>query len=197
MSTNDVPGANPVNQDELRMGCWAEHDDGSLIFVKSVENERVIFEMYDTSASPIVQYTDAMLEPAFKKQFSFDAKNKKSIKWIWHDKTGFPWDRVIKAGARDGLGYASAEDQLSAAGRVAVSLALRGKNVDPEALKHLMDAFSPEGRTIASKLQEAISTLPTDDKVSKKKAQILADAQKKIDALDKKPKGLLARIMNR
>lgn len=37
MSTNDVPGANPVNKDILAAGCWAEHADGSLLFVKGNE----------------------------------------------------------------------------------------------------------------------------------------------------------------
>lgn len=31
MSTNDVPGAKTENRDVLAMGCWAEHEDGSLI----------------------------------------------------------------------------------------------------------------------------------------------------------------------
>lgn len=79
MATNDVPGANPSNADQLRMGCWAEHEDGSLIFVKSVEGSRVIYELYDVASNPIVQYTDAMPEEGFKTQFSWDPKKKDSI----------------------------------------------------------------------------------------------------------------------
>ena len=33
MSTNDVPGAKAANGDELAALNWAEHDDGSYIFV--------------------------------------------------------------------------------------------------------------------------------------------------------------------
>lgn len=196
MSTNDVPGANPANHDSLAMGCWAEHEDGSLIFVKSTEGNRVIYEMYDLSSPTIVQYTDAMLEDAFKKQFSYDAKKTKSVKWVWHDKVSFPWDRIIKAGARDGVGYASADDQLSAAARVALSLSLRGKDLDPETKKHLMEFISPAGKTITSRLQEAISSLPIDDKQAEKKKKILLDAQKKLDAVEK-PKGFLKRLVGR
>lgn len=35
MSTQDVPGANRANRDQLASGCWAEHEDGSLLFVKA------------------------------------------------------------------------------------------------------------------------------------------------------------------
>ena len=49
MSTNDVPGANPANRDELAMGAWAEHADGSLIFVESTEGGTCIYEVFDLS----------------------------------------------------------------------------------------------------------------------------------------------------
>jgi len=62
MSTNDVPGHNPVNNDELRSNCWAEHDDGSLILVQSTEGGRVIYMMFDLSVEPVVEYRDAMPE---------------------------------------------------------------------------------------------------------------------------------------
>lgn len=181
MSTNDVPGANAINNDALAMGCWAEHSDGSLIFVKSVEGSRVIYEMYDTSADPIVQYTDAMIEDAFKTQFSWKPTDPNSIKWTWHDKTPFPWDRVIKSGAKDGLGYASAQDQISAAARVALSLSLRGKDISPEELKHLMDQIAPAGSkqlNIIDKIQSAIDGLPTDNRVASKGKKLLVKAQK-------------------
>lgn len=183
MATNDVPGANPSNADQLRMGCWAEHEDGSLIFVKSVEGSRVIYELYDVASNPIVQYTDAMPEEGFKTQFSWDPKKKDSIKWTWHDKTGFPWDRVIKSGAKDGTNFASAQDQISAAARVALSMALRGKDVDPDTMKHLMESVTPSGRGIIDKLQAAIDGLPSKDKISKKRAKILKKAKKQLAAL--------------
>lgn len=131
MATHDVPGANPANKDQLAMGCWAEHQDGSLIFVLSVEGGRVVYQMYDLLRGQIVEYKDAMPETDFKKTFSFDGSSK-SLKWTWHDKTPFDWNRVIKAGARDGLHYASAVDQLSAAQRVAESLKLRGVTRNPD-----------------------------------------------------------------
>jgi hypothetical protein len=199
MSTNDVPGFGEASSDVLAMGCWAEHEDGSLIFVKSTEGQRIIYEMYDVNSSTVVQYTDAMLEDAFKKQFSWTNKeknNKKNTKWSWHNRTLFPWDKVIKAGVKDGIGYASAGDQLSAAARVALSLSLQGRDLDPETKKHLMDFLSPASKTITSRLQEAISSLPIDDRQAEKKKKILLDAQKKLAAVEK-PKGFLKRLVGR
>ena len=135
MSTNDVPGHKACNNDQLQMGCWAEHSDGSLIFVESVENHRVIYSMFDLAKEPVVEYRDAMPEKDFKANFSWDAdgtqakKKVPNIAWTWHDKTPFPWDRVIKEGARDGMRFASASDLRTAAERVAESLQLRAEKV--------------------------------------------------------------------
>lgn len=128
MSTNDVPGARSSNNDVLAMGCWAEAEDGSLLFVKSVEGGRVLFEMYDLAENPITQYVDGMTEIEFKKLFSYDSKKtdittgrgKKvpMTKWTWHDKTPFPWDRVIKSGAKSGTTFAHAGDLIAAADNV-------------------------------------------------------------------------------
>jgi hypothetical protein len=123
MSTNDVPGAKAQNNDTLHIGCWAEHDDGSLILVEGNENGRVIYSVFDLLKKPIVEYRDAMPETVFKKTFSYDGSN---IKWTWHDKTPFPWDKIIKAGANDGQRLAAVDDILTAAQRVAESLKLRG-----------------------------------------------------------------------
>ena len=133
MSTNDVPGGNPINNDVLKMGCWAESSDGSLMFVESVENGRVIYSMFDASRQPVIEYRDAMPETEFKTVFSWNAdrsaikntksKNVPTIKWTWHDKSSFPWDKV----AKDGIKYASAADQISDAQRVADSLNLRAE----------------------------------------------------------------------
>jgi hypothetical protein len=130
MSTNDVPGANPANRDALAMGAWAEHADGSLIFVESNEGARVIYSIFDMSKTPIVEFRDAMPEVNFKREYSWDPARPSGEKWTWHDKTPFPWDRVIREGARDGLRYASARDQLTAAERVAERLRLRGEEYD-------------------------------------------------------------------
>jgi hypothetical protein len=115
MSTNDVPGYKSSNRDELAMGCWAEHEDGSLIFVESTEGGRAVYSMFDMEKKPVIEYRDAMAIGAFKKMFSFDGRNEK---WTWHDKTPFPWDRIIKAGGRDGTRYADVEDHLTEAERI-------------------------------------------------------------------------------
>ena len=115
MSTNDVPGARKANNDELAMGCWAEHEDESLIFVESTEGGRVIYSIFDMEKDPVIEYRDAMAIGAFKKLFSYDGKNDK---WTWHDKTPFPWDRIIQAGGRDGVRYADVEAHLSEAERI-------------------------------------------------------------------------------
>lgn len=149
MSTNDVPGHNPKNADVLAMGCWAESADGSLIFVESVENGRVIYSMFDAAFTPVVEYRDAMPELEFKTVFSWKADRKAvqgkpaakvptTIQWTWHDKTPFPWDRVIKKGAKDGARFASAADQLSDAQRVADSLQLRGEKFAESQADHMV-----------------------------------------------------------
>lgn len=144
MSTNDVPGANPVNADVLAMGCWAEHEDGSLIFVESTEGNRVVYSMFDMSKDPIIEYRDAMPEVSFKKTFSWEPDSKKAKKkstnekWTWHDKTPFNWDRVIPHGAQDGTRLASAAAIMTAAERVAASLKLHGGRISEE-LKYRAD----------------------------------------------------------
>ncbi len=175
MATHDVPGAVGVHNDELGMGCWAEHEDGSLIFVQSTEGGRVVYQMFDLSVDPITEYRDAMPEKGFKEFFSWNPKKKDSIKWKWHDKTPFPWERVIKAGARDGHHFASAHDQLSAAAKVANSIdKKRGKGkkgkkgkkmkkqkVNPVAYEHLMEeeVKGPLRNRIIDKVQGAINKL--------------------------------------
>lgn len=158
MSTNDVPGANPVNRDELSMGCWAEHTDGSLILVEGNENHQVVYSIFDTSKDPVVEYRDAMDEKGFKSKFSWDPKSQDSIKWTWHDKTSFPWKRVMKD-FDDGPRYASGRDFLSVAARVAESMGLKGKNVDSKDVEHRTDKLSPKQTKILKKIQENIAKL--------------------------------------
>jgi hypothetical protein len=159
MSTNDVPGANAKNGDILAAGCWAEHEDESLIFVEGNEQGRVIFCVFDVEKTPIIQYRHAMPETAFKKQFSWNAKDKDSIQWTWHDKTPFPWDRIIKEGLEDGPGYASAEDQLTAAERVAESLRMRGRELDENDFAHRRDEPRERSRTIMDRIRGAVNEL--------------------------------------
>lgn len=169
MSTNDTPGANPANNDVLAMGCWAEHDDGSMIFVEDVdENDVVVYVIFDLSKDPKQQYRDAMPSKDFKKMYSWDPKKKDSIKWTWHDKTKMPWKRVMKH-FPDGHGYASAADQIAAADalkesirektaaeRVAEKIGARKEEVD----RAKVAAWAGEQVTkIKSKLGRALNEL--------------------------------------
>lgn len=156
MSTSDVPGAKASNRDELSMGCWAEHDDGSLIFVESTEGGRVVYMIFDIAADPPVEYRDAMNEQPFKKKFSW-AGDKKKDKWTWHDKTPFPWDRIIDAGTKSGVGFASADHLETAAKRVAQSRKLRGKDLDPSDWEHM----TPREKAghILDRIQDALDGL--------------------------------------
>ena len=161
MSTNDVPGFEPRNKDELANGAWAEHDDGSLLLVQSTEGGRVVYMMFDMSTEPITEYRDAMPEKGFKKTFSWNPKDKDSIKWTWHDKTPFPWDRVIREGASPGMHYVSADDHISAAERVALARRLRAEDFDPEEHDHEVEkkVKGKTGRRIIRALQQVIDEL--------------------------------------
>jgi hypothetical protein len=165
MSTNDVPGHKPANKDQLATGCWAEHADGSLIFVESTEGGRVVYSIFDMDKVPIVEYRDAMAEGGFKTAFSWDPKKAgKQERWTWHDKTPFPWDRIIKAGGKDGTKYASAEDHLNAAERVRRSREIhRGQPVDTEAARTRVDTLGKKAKSILKRLQDAINQLSPGD----------------------------------
>jgi hypothetical protein len=168
MSTNDVPGYKEENRDELALGCWAEHEDGSLILVEGVEKGVVVYTMFDTSMDPIIEYRDRMAEGAFKEAFSWRpdlqpiAKGKKkkdivpNIKWTWHDKTPFDWDRVIVGGLQGGMKYADSESLLSSAARVARHRELRGRKFDYDP-----NRISGVGKRIRDKIQRAITALRT------------------------------------
>ncbi len=151
MATPDVPGANPLNGDNLHTGCWAEHPDGSYIQVQGFENGRVVYEVFDTSKSPVVAYRDAMPEDQFKRQFSWKPTDPASVRWSWHDRTDMPWEVIfskgLQPGSRTALGrdaiegaadiadtmdrVAGADDDAGAAARrVARDLHLRGQDVD-------------------------------------------------------------------
>jgi len=120
-----VPGARASNKDTLGTGCWAEHKDGSLIFVEGAENGRVIYSVFDLmDPDNPLEYRDAMKERDFKKAYSW--KPGKRDKWTWHDKTAFPWEKIIEIGAKDGVRFPSADRLISAAERVAVSRKLKG-----------------------------------------------------------------------
>jgi hypothetical protein len=190
MSTNDVPGAKPENADTLHGGCWAEHSDGSMMVVYAVEGGRVIFSIFNLAASPPLDYRTAMNEEAFKLQFSWRPSDKKSVKWTWHDKSPFPWSRVVQADMRP---MPSTSDQVTAALSAVESLALvgitpEGKPIDPKALEHLRSVLSrPSAKAIADKIQAAIASCDAPEST---KAAL-------IDALSKPTppkKGLWSRI---
>jgi len=166
MSTNDVPGAKSYNNDELAIGCWAEHNDGSLILVESSEGGRVIYSVFDISKAPPVEFRDSMPEQGFKDHFTWDPDNKNDdqIKWVWHDKSPFPWDRIIKEGIPDGVRHACAHDLITSANRVAESRSLHGKEVDTKELevrlpKTVLGKLNRAGNAVISGIQKAISEL--------------------------------------
>ncbi len=161
MSTNDVPGHNPVNNDDLAMGCWAEHEDGSLMLVQSSEGGRIIYSVFDMAADPPLEYKDTMAEKAFKKQYSWDKKKSKKDKWTWHDKSRFPWDKVMSSDIQQGVGYVSADDFETAAGRVAKSRKLRGTELDDDDTEQMAAKFGEMSLgdkigSIVTDLQKAI-----------------------------------------
>lgn len=158
MSTNDVPGARAQNEDELAMGCWAEHEDGSLIFVENTEGDQVIYSMFDLSREPIMEWRDAMEEDEFKTTFSYPGKS--GEKWTWHDKTPFPWDRVIE-NFPQGARHASVNTIMTAAQRVAERLGLRGRRRSREDLTHMQDDIRGEAEQLISRLQRVIERMPS------------------------------------
>lgn len=157
MSTNDVPGAKAENHDVLAMGCWAEHEDGSLIFVESLEAGRVIYSVFDIGTVPPVEYRDAMAELIFKTRYSWPpTPGDDDIRWTWHDKTPFPWTRVMEdfpAGQR----AVSAIQTMSAAQRVAESLHLRAESV--RVREETKPTIQRAARQIMNGLADAVRSL--------------------------------------
>lgn len=182
MSTNDVPGAKSANNDELNCGCWAEHEDNSLIFVYSTEGDEAVYSLFDPNRNPVQEFRDKMPIDEFKKYFSWDGNNN-SVKWTWHDKTAFPWDKLISAGARDGvLPSASAHDQLTESKNVvqmlAKALGIVGNEFDENAISHLASKDSP--RKMINVIQEGINECPAGKSKSSKKMKKLLKKQEKI-----------------
>ncbi len=165
MSTNDVPGAKASNRDVLAAGCWSEHEDGTLIFVKGTE-DRVVYEIYDMADDPPTTYTDAMAEEEFKKFFSWDPKGE-GLKWTWHDKTPFPWERIIKVSPRPKPSYASADAHASAAQKVVNSLRRRGHNIAErkarrEEMGHMVEQEGSRGMLVLEKIATALERAFTE-----------------------------------
>lgn len=153
MSTQDVPGANPANGDELTMGCWAEHEDGSLIFVESTEADRVVYSIFDLSVDPPLEYRDAMPRHGFERAFSYPTET--GDKWTWHDKTPFPWERIMDD-FQPGSRPASAVAQLSAAARVAKHLDLKAGEISPSVWGRAAGAAGSRARQVMDKFRRAL-----------------------------------------
>jgi hypothetical protein len=108
----------------LGVNSWAEHKDGSLVRVDGLEGDSVIFSVIRVDAKPALEYRDAMALADFNKEFS--PGNKLGLTWTWHDKTPFPWDRVMKV-VPSGTKAVSVQDTMSAAQRVGEDLQLRAE----------------------------------------------------------------------
>lgn len=157
MSTQDVPGYGSAKSDRLAMGHWAEHDDGSLLLVESTEGGRVVYVMFDMVQKPPVEYRDAMPQEGFERTFSWTSPDKQvASPWSWHDKTPFPWEKIIEYGFPAGQKQPSANAILSAARRVAESLGLRKRNLDPKNYDHLRDQVGPTGQSIIDRIQRIL-----------------------------------------
>jgi len=76
-----------------------------------------------------VEYRASMLIGDFGRKFSVDpskmSAKKKQDSWTWHDKTPFPWEKIMQKGVREGLRHPSADQLLSQARRVEESAAKR------------------------------------------------------------------------
>ena len=168
MATYVVPGADPKNYDKLAVGCWAEHDDGSLIYVKEITPSHfVVFDVYDPSdGSPTILYTDRMPLERFNVSFSFELKrsSESQIKWLWHDKTPFPWDRVLNGLHRPHNADKIQNTPPSAAARISSALKLSLAGIlTPSYLKTLREGSDSDNpgisQTIFSRIKNAIGRL--------------------------------------
>lgn len=156
MATHDVPGANPVNNDALAVGNWAEHQDGSLIHVEGTESNRIVFQMFDLSHKPYTRWLGAMPEPEFKLKFSRPPTGTSKEQWTWHDKRSFPWDRVMAAFQTPAPEFVNPEDQLSAAQRVAESLNLHGQRLTQDIVAGRGEEQARRGKAIWDKIDTAV-----------------------------------------
>lgn len=155
MATTDVPGANPKNRDALDIGCWAEDDqDTSLLHVVGREHGQVIYQMYDLTNGMF--YQDAMLEQDFKATFSHPPTGQSAERWTWHDKTTFPWDRVMKRIDRPVPQHADVMDQLTAAAHVAERLNIEGRRLDDDEVTPHVEQRRRRGYAIMDRIADAI-----------------------------------------
>lgn len=168
MATTDIPGSNPANGDKLAMGSWAEHADGSRLFIEGTEGGLVTYSMFDMSRRPVVEYRDRMGEADFRARFAASMAGA----WTWHDKTPFPWDEVIREGAQAGVRLAGAADQITLAQRIAESHDLRAREVTTPELQARQQAFTQleqQHPTVAAALTaflQSLTQMPSDNPAS-------------------------------
>jgi len=160
MSTNAVPGANPVNKEYLDRGAWAEDkDQTSLVHVIGKEAGSIVFQIYDLSEDPIIFYQDAMIESEFKNFFSVPPVGTSDVVWTWHDKTDFPFDRVMKRFSSKASHHADVKDQLSVAQRIAAKLHIKGKRLTEEDVSAQTEQERGRGLAIIDAIGDALSKI--------------------------------------
>jgi hypothetical protein len=140
MSTTDVPGFDPRNGDRLHEGCWAEHPDRSLLHILQHEGGRVVYDVFDLSHPGLVtRRVYAMPTESFNRAYSWRFTDPISRRWLWHDKTGFPWDRVFEnlGGDEADLGEVEISESPDVAGRLAERLLLTVEAMTEEELSRL------------------------------------------------------------
>ena len=160
MSTNDVPGANPVNKDYLDRGAWAEDkDQTSLVHVIGKEAGSVVFQIYDLTEDPIIFYQNAMIESEFKDFFSVPPVGTSDVEWTWHDKTDFPFDKVMKRFSSKTSHHADVQDQMSVAQRIAAKLKIKGKRLTEDDVSAHTDQERGRGLAIIDAIGDALSKI--------------------------------------
>jgi len=159
MATSDVPGSISSNNDTLHSGCWAEAKDGSLILVEGIykdknNNDTVIYSIFDLNdKNNPIEYRDSMPLNGFETYFNHD---RKTDKWLWHDKTMFPWDKIIKD-FKPGSRMPTADHVISAAEKVAKS---RNLHIDKNNTTIKNTKINNNiGKIIINKIQKAINRI--------------------------------------
>lgn len=166
MSTYDVPGANPVNADTIGPKQWAEHPDGSLLYIKGTEGGDVVYEVYDPRGGEYtVRYPHVMPVKEFMQQYSIPPHGISKEKWIWHDKptSAFPWYRVLGRSSQDPherqVVTRDHPPDMTAASRLREALQLRAERVTHEAVQHRTAEPARRGLAVMDKIKRAMSKL--------------------------------------
>lgn len=124
MSTYQVPGHVVANADTLRVGCWAEHADGSLMAVMKMDADRVRYLVRSPNGE---NYEGELPTLAFQRLFS-DGSG--AFRWLWHDKTPFPAAKVEAPAIKT--------DFVSAAEKLAQDFSLRARGLSRQEAETLL-----------------------------------------------------------